>query len=131
MSIVGFVESVSVAQTLAEPKRQRIVPDQELMGPGAANVGAAFTGSFPSRQGLARPGVNFDADVETPDAGIYTAVGVAAPMLVLTSFAHFLSKATLIVRIVGAVVMLINTCARRRTLISSRSDFAAQAATGP
>jgi SulP family sulfate permease len=43
ISIIGFVESVSVAQTLAAKKRQRIVPDQELIGLGAANVGAAFT----------------------------------------------------------------------------------------
>jgi SulP family sulfate permease len=40
ISIIGFVESVSVAQTLAAKKRQRIVPDQELIGLGASNVAA-------------------------------------------------------------------------------------------
>ncbi|MFT6776046.1 MAG: SulP family sulfate permease, partial [Paracoccaceae bacterium] len=43
ISVVGFVESVSVAQTLAAKKRQRIVPNQELIGLGASNIGAAFT----------------------------------------------------------------------------------------
>ena len=47
ISIIGFVESVSVAQTLAARKRQRIDPDQELLGLGAANIGAAFTGGLP------------------------------------------------------------------------------------
>src|SRR3546814_14245472 len=42
LSIIGFVESVSVAQTLAAKKRQRIDPDQELIGLGAANVAASF-----------------------------------------------------------------------------------------
>jgi hypothetical protein len=52
ISIIGFVESVSVAQTLAARKRQRIVPDQELIGLGAANVGAAFTGGYPVTGGF-------------------------------------------------------------------------------
>lgn len=47
ISVIGFVESVSVAQTLAAKKRQRIDPDQELIGLGAANIGAAFTGGYP------------------------------------------------------------------------------------
>ena len=68
ISIIGFVESVSVAQTLAARKRQRIVPDQELIGLGAANVGAAFTGGFPVTGGFSRSVVNFDAGAETPAA---------------------------------------------------------------
>ncbi|MDP5359812.1 MAG: SulP family inorganic anion transporter, partial [Paracoccaceae bacterium] len=43
ISIIGFVESISVAQTLAAKKRQRIDPDQELIGLGAANIGASLT----------------------------------------------------------------------------------------
>jgi hypothetical protein len=54
ISIIGFVESVSVAQTLAAKKRQRIEPDQELIGLGAANVGAAFTGGYPVTGGFSR-----------------------------------------------------------------------------
>ena len=47
ISVVGFVESVSVGQTLAAKRRQRIEPDQELVALGASNLGAAFTGGFP------------------------------------------------------------------------------------
>ena len=66
LSVIGFVESVSVAQTLAAKKRQRINPDQELIGLGAANVAAAFTGGYPVTGGFARSVVNFDAGAETP-----------------------------------------------------------------
>lgn len=52
ISVIGFVESISVAQTLAAKKRQRIDPDQELIGLGAANLGAAFTGAIRSRAAL-------------------------------------------------------------------------------
>src|SRR3546814_13891702 len=54
LSVIGFVESVSVAQTLAAKKRQRIDPDQELIGLGSANVAAAFTGGYPVTGGLDR-----------------------------------------------------------------------------
>jgi SulP family sulfate permease len=75
------VESISVAQTLAAKKRQRIDPDQELIGLGAANIGAGFTGGYPVTGGFARSVVNFDAGAETPAAGAYTAVGLPSPHL--------------------------------------------------
>ena len=89
ISIIGFVESVSVAQTLAAKKRQRIDPDQELIGLGAANVGAAFTGGYPVTGGFARSVVNFDAGAETPAAGAYTAVGLAIAAVALTPLLYF------------------------------------------
>jgi len=69
ISIIGFVESISVAQTLAAKKRQRIDPDQELIGLGAANIGASLTGGFPVTGGFSRSVVNFDAGAATPAAG--------------------------------------------------------------
>ncbi|MGB1096799.1 MAG: SulP family inorganic anion transporter, partial [Paracoccaceae bacterium] len=71
ISIIGFVESVSVAQTLAAKKRQHIDPNQELIALGAANLGAAFTGGFPVTGGFSRSVVNFDAGAETPAAGVF------------------------------------------------------------
>jgi SulP family sulfate permease len=92
ISIIGFVESVSVAQTLAAKKRQRIDPDQELIGLGAANIGAAFTGGYPVTGGFARSVVNFDAGAETPAAGAYTAVGLLHRRLLLTPLIYFLPQ---------------------------------------
>ncbi len=94
ISIIGFVESVSVAQTLAAKKRQRIVPDQELIGLGASNVASAVTGGYPVTGGFARSVVNFDAGAETPAAGAYTALGIALATLLLTPLLYFLPKAT-------------------------------------
>ena len=84
ISVIGFVESVSVAQTLAAKKRQRIDPDQELIGLGAANLGASFTGGFPVTGGFSRSVVNYDAGADTPAAGAYTAIGLAGASLFLT-----------------------------------------------
>jgi len=129
ISIIGFVESISVAQTLAAKRRQRIDPDQELIGLGAANLGAAFTGGFPVTGGFSRSVVNFDAGAETPAAGIYTAIGLAIAALALTPLVYFLPNATLAATIIVAVLSLVDFSILKKTWIYSRSDFAAVAVT--
>ncbi|SHK91653.1 sulfate permease, SulP family [Roseovarius marisflavi] len=129
ISIIGFVESISVAQTLAAKKRQRIDPDQELIGLGAANIGAAFTGGFPVTGGFSRSVVNFDAGAETPAAGAYTAVGLAIAALFLTPLIYFLPKATLAATIIVAVLSLVDFSILKRSWGYSKADFAAVLAT--
>jgi len=129
ISIIGFVESISVAQTLAAKKRQRIDPDQELIGLGTANLGAAFTGGFPVTGGFSRSVVNFDAGAETPAAGAYTAVGLAIAAVALTPLIYFLPKATLAATIIVAVLSLVDFSILKRSWAYSKADFAAVLAT--
>jgi SulP family sulfate permease len=125
ISIIGFVESVSVAQTLAAKKRQRIDPDQELIGLGMANVGGAFTGGYPVTGGFARSVVNFDAGAETPAAGAFTAMGLLLASLFLTPLLFFLPQATLAATIIVAVLSLVDFSILRKTWTYSKADFAA------
>ncbi len=129
ISIIGFVESVSVAQTLAAKKRQRINPDQELIGLGAANIGAAFTGGYPVTGGFSRSVVNYDAGAETPAAGAYTAVGLAIAAMALTPLVYYLPNATLAATIIVAVLSLVDFSILKKTWRYSKSDFTAVAAT--
>jgi SulP family sulfate permease len=129
ISIIGFVESVSVAQTLAAKKRQRIVPDQELIGLGASNVASAISGGYPVTGGFARSVVNFDAGSETPAAGAFTAVGILLAALLLTPLLYFLPKATLAATIIVAVLSLVDFSILKKAWGYSKIDFAAVAAT--
>ncbi|MCO4848333.1 MAG: sulfate permease [Yoonia sp.] len=129
ISIIGFVESVSVAQTLAAKNRQRIDPDQELIGLGAANIGAAFTGGFPVTGGFSRSVVNYDAGASTPAAGAYTAIGLGVASLFLTPLIFHLPKATLAATIIVAVLSLVDFSILKKTWQYSKSDFAAVAVT--
>ena len=129
ISVIGFVESVSVAQTFAARRRQRIDPDQELIGLGAANLGAAFTGGYPVTGGFSRSVVNFDAGAETPAAGAFTAVGLAIAAVALTPLVYFLPKATLAATIIVAVLGLVDFRILKATWRYAKSDFAAVAAT--
>lgn len=129
ISIIGFVESVSVAQTLAAKKRQRIDPNQELIGLGAANVAAAFSGGYPVTGGFARSVVNYDAGAETPAAGAYTAIGILIAALFLTPLLYSLPIATLAATIIVAVLSLVDFKTPQAIWRFSRPDFIAMAAT--
>ena len=129
ISIVGFAESVSVGQTLAAKRRQRIEPNQELIALGASNISASLSGGFPVTGGFARSVVNFEAGAQTPAAGIYTAVGIALASLFLTPALYFLPQATLSATIIVAVLSLVDLTIFKRTWKYSKADFAAALST--
>ncbi len=129
IAIVGYVETISVAQTLAAKRRQRIDPNQELVALGACNLGAAVSGGFPVTGGFSRSVVNFDAGAQTPAAGAFTAIGMALATVFLTPLLFFLPKATLAATIILAVLTLVDLGAIRRTWDYSRTDGAAMIAT--
>ena len=129
ISIIGFVESVSVAQTLAAKRRQRIIPNQELIGLGSANIAAAISGGYPVTGGFARSVVNFDAGAKTPAAGAFTAVGIALASVYLTPLLFALPVATLAATIIVAVLSLVDLRTPGRLWRYSKSDFLAHIAT--
>ena len=129
ISLIGFVESVSVAQSLAARERESVDPDRELIGLGAANLAAACSGGYPVTGGFARSVVNYDAGARSPLAGVFTAAGIGLTALLLTPLFHELPKATLAATIIVAVLSLVDLGALRRTWRYAKSDFAAMLAT--
>jgi len=129
ISLVGFVESVSVGQTLAAKRRQRIEPDNELLGLGTANLSAAFSGGFPVTGGFSRSVVNYDAGAQTPMAGVFTAAGIGLSVMLLTPLLHNLPQAVLAATIIVAVLSLVDLGSLSRTWRYSRPDGVAQLAT--
>jgi SulP family sulfate permease len=125
ISIVGFVESVSVGQTLAAKRRERIDPDQELIGLGCANLGAAVSTGMPVTGGFSRSVVNFDAGARTPAAGAFTALGILVVILWFTPLLQTLPIATLAATIIIAVLSLIDIHAIKHTWRYSKADFSA------
>ncbi|TQV85149.1 sulfate permease [Exilibacterium tricleocarpae] len=123
ISIIGYVESVSVGKTLAAKRRQRIDPDQELIGLGGANVASAVSAGFPVTGGFSRSIVNFDAGAATQAASIFTALGIAFAALFLTPLLYYLPKATLAATIIVAVLSLVDFSLLRQTWRYSKSDF--------
>jgi len=129
IAIVGYVESVSIAQTLAAKKRQFIDPNRELVALGLANLGAGVSQAMPVTGGLSRSIVNYDAGAATPAAGAITALFIGVALLALTPLLYFLPRATLAAIIIVAVVSLLDFRALPRIFAYSRADGAAMAAT--
>lgn len=125
ITIIGFVESVSVGKTLAAKRRQRINPNQELVALGSANIASAVSGGFPVTGGFSRSVVNFDAGARTPAASILAAVGIALAALLLTPVLFYLPKATLAATIIVAVTSLLDFKVIQRAWQYSLSDFIA------
>ncbi len=129
IAMISFIESVSMAQTLAARRRQRIDPDQELVALGASSLAAGFSGGYPVTGGFARSAVNFDAGAETPAAGAYTAVGIALAALFLTPLLYNLPQAVLAATVIVAVLGLVDLKKLAHTLSYSKRDFAAMLGT--
>ncbi|WP_447553081.1 SulP family inorganic anion transporter [Vreelandella sp. EE22] len=129
ISLVGFVESVSMGQMLAAKRRQRISPNQELVGLGAANLAAGFTSGMPVTGGLSRTVINFDAGAQTPAAGAFAALGIAVVTAAFTGWLYYLPIATLAATITVSILTLVDISMLRQTWRYSRSDFAATAVT--
>jgi SulP family sulfate permease len=108
ISLVGFVESVSVAQSLALKRGQRISPDRELLGIGAANIASALSGGYPVTGGFARSVVNFSAGANTPAAGVISAVLMAIVISAFTGRFYYLPVSVLAATIIVAVLGLLD-----------------------
>ena len=129
ISLVSFVESVSVAQTFASRRRERVDPNAEMRGLGAASFAAGLTGGFSIGASFSRTVVAVDGGARTAAWGIYTALMLAATALFFTPYLRNLPLAVLAATIVVAVYSLVDVPSFQRVWRYSRVDFTAQALT--
>ena len=108
ISLISYVESVSIAKFLANRRRQNINPNQELVGLGAANIVAALAQAMPVAGGFSRTMVNFSAGARSQMATIVTACLVGLTVVFLAPLFSNLPKAALAAIIIVAVVSLID-----------------------
>jgi SulP family sulfate permease len=108
IGLVAYVESLAVAESLAQKRGEKIVPRRELLGLGAANVVAGFSGAMPVTGGFSRSIVNFDAGARTRMAGVWTALFLAVAVLLVGQWLGLLPKAVLAATILIAVLSLLD-----------------------
>lgn len=125
IGLVGFMESIAVAKAIqAKHKDYKIIPNQELIGLGLANIGGAFFKAFPTTGGFSRTAVNDQAGAKTGMASIISAVLIALTLLFLTPLFYFLPKAILASVIMVAVFGLIDWKEAVHLWKSKKDDFA-------
>lgn len=129
ISIIGYVESISVAQNLAMKRRERIDPDQELIALGFANIAAGMTSALPVTGGVSRSVVNMDAGAKTPAAGLLTAIGMLIATYFIAAWLSDLPRFILAATIIVAVLSLFDAKVFKHTWHLSKRDFFSLCAT--
>lgn len=129
IALVGFMEAISIAKTMAARTRQRLDANQELIGQGLANLVGAFTQCFPASGSFSRSAIAFAAGARTGLASVVAAAVVVATLLFLTPLLYHLPQATLAAVIMLAVVSLVNFGAIAHAWRARRHDGIAGAAT--
>ncbi len=129
ITLVGFMEAVSIAKAMATRTRQRIDPNQELIGQGLANVVGSFCQSFPVSGSFSRSAVSLAAGAVTGMSSVITAVIVLVTLLAFTPLLYHLPQSVLAAIIMMAVVSLVNVDAIRHIWKAQRHDGLAAIAT--
>ncbi|GGB79839.1 sodium-independent anion transporter [Marinobacterium zhoushanense] len=129
ISLVGFIGSVSVAQTFAARRRERVAPNQELIALGGANILTALSSGMPVSGGFSRSVVSYEAGAQTPMAGALSALGMALTVLLFAPLFESLPRAVLAAIIIVAVLSLVDLAALKRTWQYAWQDGAAMLAT--
>ena len=122
IAMVVFMESTSIGTAIASKTREKIDANQELIGLGAANIGASIVGSFPVAGSFARSIVNFSAGAVTPMASLITAFLVVLTLLLFASAFHDLPKGVLSAIIVVSAIQLIDISAIRKIFRFNAAD---------
>ena len=108
LSLVGFIESVSIGQAFATRERQKINTDNELIGLGSANLLSSLSGGFAVTGSFSRSAVNFEAGAKTQLAGVLSAALVLISLYFLTDLFYFMPNAVLAATIIMAVISLVD-----------------------
>lgn len=129
ISLVGFMEAISIAKAMAARTKERIDPNQELIGQGLGNLLGCLTQAYPTSGSFSRSAVNLDAGARSGFSSVVTTVMVLVTLLFLTPLLYHLPEAVLAAVIMMAVVGLLNVHAIIHAWHANRHDGIAAIAT--
>ena len=124
IAILGLMEAISIAQTIADQTRQRLNINREFIGQGLANLSAAFFSGYPCSGSFTRSALNFRSGAKTPMSGIVSGVAIAGAVMLAGPLAAKLPQSALAGVLIVVAYQLIRIDDIRRTLRSTRSDAA-------
>ena len=108
ISLLGFMEAISVAKAMAAITGQRLDPNRELVGQGLANICGAVAKSYPISGSFSRSAVNLQSGAVSSLSSVFTSLTVVAVLLFFTPLLYHLPQSVLAAIIMMAVVGLVN-----------------------
>ena len=107
ISLIGFMEAISIAKAMATQTKQRLDADQELVGQGLSNIASSFFQGYPVSGSFSRSAVNITAGAVTGFSSVVTGIVIGITLLFLTPLLYHIPQATLAAVIITAVINLI------------------------
>jgi SulP family sulfate permease len=124
LSFIAFLEAISVAKAVEiKHSEYKVVPNQELVSLGLANVIGSFFQTYPATGGFSRTAVNDQANAKTHLASIISAMVVGLTLLFLTSLFYYLPKSVLAAIIMVAVFGLLDFRVPKQLLKYAKKDL--------
>lgn len=122
MALIGFMEATSISRALAAQNREKLNPNQELIGQGLANMVGSFFQSYTVSGSFSRSAVAARSGARTGFYAIISAVGVIITMLYLTEYFYHLPQPVLAAIVMSAVFGLIDFKSLRHAWRVNKSD---------
>jgi SulP family sulfate permease len=102
IAVLGLIEAVSIARSIASHSHQRIDANQEFVGQGLSNIVGSFFSCYAGSGSFTRSGINFSAGAKTPIAAILAAFFLALMLVFIAPLAAYLP-----IPAMGAVIFLV------------------------
>ena len=108
ISLLGFMEAISIAKAMAAKTGQVLDPNRELIGQGLANIFGSVGQSYPISGSFSRSAVNLQSGAVSGLSSVFTSIAVAITLCLLTPLLYHLPQATLAAIIMMAVIGLVS-----------------------
>lgn len=122
ISLVGFMEAIAIAKSMAAKTGQKLDPNQELIGQGLANIIGSFGQSYAVSGSFSRSSVNLQANAVSGISSVVTSIVVAITLLFFTPLLYHLPQSVLASVIMMAVIGLVNVDGFVHAWKAKRSD---------
>ena len=106
--LVAFAEGLGAAKTYAARNHYEIDPNRELIGLGAANIGAGLCQGMVVSGSLSKTAVNASAGARSELSGLTAAAVTVITLLFLTGLFEDLPEATLGAVVIAALIALVD-----------------------
>ena len=126
ISLLGFMEAISIAKAMAAKTGQVLDPNQELIGQGLANILGSIGQSYPTSGSFSRSAVNLQSGAKSGLSSVFTSTAVVIALLCFTPLLYHLPQATLAAVIMMAVIGLVSVSSFVHSWRTQRIDGAIQ-----
>jgi SulP family sulfate permease len=122
IALVGILEAVSVARSLALKSGQHLDSNREIYGQGMSNVVGSFFSAYPGSGSFTRSALNLEAGAVTPLSAVFAAISLLVIMLIFAPLVVFIPIPAMAGLIILVAWRLIDFPHIREILTTSQSE---------